>query len=68
MVKKEFDINTIPEVNPYVDLLLMRCLRDEVFFYFLNIKGKRCHLCPFRLFSRTRGFIDHAKYHCEIYI
>ena len=65
MVETEFDIDTIPEVNPHVELLLMRCLRDEVILYFSNIKGKRCLLCPFRLFSRVCGLRDHAKYHCE---
>ena len=58
-------LDQIPEKNPDVEDILKRLLKREVSKYMKHFHGKKCELCPFRVFKRTISLRAHLEYHKE---
>ena len=58
------NVEDIPDLNPKVQDYLMICLCREVTAYIRTVQGTKCHLCPFRRFSRLGYLKVHLKHHC----
>ena len=49
MVQFRHALDLIPNLSPNVEEELLGCLAREVEIYSMNISGKKCLLCPFRV-------------------
>ena len=49
MIQFRHALDLIPNLSPNVEEELLGCLAREVEIYSMNISGKKCLLCPFRV-------------------